>query len=186
VRDGNGRLCGALAEAAVGVALCDIAGRFLWVNQAFTEITGYPETELYRTDVLSITHPEDLPRVIDKIQRLVTGKINGFVVRKRYLQKSGAEVWTQNSVLTIRAPSGAVENLLALSEDITAQKQAEDALVESRRLLAEAERLAHLGSWNWDLASARVTWSDGRDRSAARTALGKGLAVSAFPRYVPV
>jgi PAS domain S-box-containing protein len=160
VRDGNQRFCSALAQAAVGVALCDITGRFLWVNQAFTEIAGYPEAELYQTNVLSITHPEDLPRVIGKIQGLLAGEINGFVVRKRYLQKSGAVVWTQNSVLAIRAPSGVVENLLALSEDITAEKQAEDALVESRRLLAEAERLAHLGSWNWDLASLRVTWSD--------------------------
>jgi PAS domain S-box-containing protein len=43
--------------------------------------------------------------------------------------------------------------------DITARRQAEDALRESERELAEAQRLARLGSWNLDVATGHVRWS---------------------------
>jgi PAS domain S-box-containing protein len=68
---------------------------------------------------------------------------------------------------------------LVLSADVTARRQSDDHLRETkveldRRVkertaaladanihLSEAQRLAHLGSWSWDVASNRVTWSDG-------------------------
>ena len=47
-----------------------------------------------------------------------------------------------------------------LREEITERRRAEERLRNSEYLLAEAQRLAHIGSWNWDLSSRTVTWSD--------------------------
>ncbi|MES2155063.1 MAG: PAS domain-containing protein [bacterium] len=55
---------------------------------------------------------------------------------------------------------GAVATVLVLSRDITARKEAEQAALESRSRIEEAQRIAHLGSWEWDLTTQRVTWSD--------------------------
>jgi|GEM_PF-604592 len=49
---------------------------------------------------------------------------------------------------------------IAIAQDITERKQAEEKVRQSERQLAEAQRLAHIGSWDWDLRTNAVTWSD--------------------------
>jgi len=49
---------------------------------------------------------------------------------------------------------------VAIAQDITERKQAEEELKHSEAQLAEAQRLAHIGSWDWDLRTNAVTWSD--------------------------
>ncbi len=49
---------------------------------------------------------------------------------------------------------------VAIAQDITERKQAEGKLLQRERQLAQAQRLAHVGSWEWDLRNNAVTWSD--------------------------
>jgi PAS domain S-box-containing protein len=56
--------------------------------------------------------------------------------------------------------SGAVVGVGGVATDITERRRAEQALREQRTLLAEAQKLAGLGCWEWDPTSGRVTWSD--------------------------
>jgi PAS domain S-box-containing protein len=55
---------------------------------------------------------------------------------------------------------GAIAGVGGVASDITERKRAEQALREQRTLLAEAQKLAGLGCWEWDPSSGRVTWSD--------------------------
>jgi PAS domain S-box-containing protein len=55
---------------------------------------------------------------------------------------------------------GAVAGVGAIATDITERRAAEQALREQRTLLAEAQKLAGLGCWEWDPATGRVNWSD--------------------------
>jgi PAS domain S-box-containing protein len=55
---------------------------------------------------------------------------------------------------------GSVVNVLGISRDVTERKRAEEQLKQSESQLAEAQRLAHIGSWVWDLRSNAVTWSE--------------------------
>jgi PAS domain S-box-containing protein len=56
---------------------------------------------------------------------------------------------------------GATPLLLILLEDVTERRQMEAQLAKSQRMLAEAEQLARVGSWEWDLSTNVCTWSDG-------------------------
>ena len=59
-----------------------------------------------------------------------------------------------------RDQAGDVVRLFGTAQDITERKRAEERLRRSESHLAEAQRLAHVGSWEWDLRSGDVTWSD--------------------------
>jgi signal transduction histidine kinase len=62
--------------------------------------------------------------------------------------------------LPIRDEGGSVPYILHVAADVTEQREAVDALKHSRSSLAEAQRIASLGNWDWDISSNRLEWSD--------------------------
>ncbi|OYW31285.1 MAG: hypothetical protein B7Z47_01505 [Chthoniobacter sp. 12-60-6] len=109
----------AFANASVGFAITDMRGTVLHINAYFCQITGYSENEMIGRSFASITHPDDVARKQELNQRLIDGKINDFIVEKRYLCKNGEVAWVENSVSVIRDESGAALNTVVLCKDIT-------------------------------------------------------------------
>jgi two-component system cell cycle sensor histidine kinase/response regulator CckA len=72
--------------------------------------------------------------------------------------RAGANDYLMKDNLTRLIPT--VERELHEAQSRRARRQAEEKLMQSRRQLAEAQQLAHVGSWNWDLESNTLTWSD--------------------------
>ena len=66
--------------------------------------------------------------------------------------------------LSTKAPfrdsAGEVIGLLGVARDITARKQAEEELEQARNMLAEAQRIAHLGSFEYVAATRTTVWSE--------------------------
>ncbi len=121
----------AFAQAAVGQALCNKEVKFIQVNKAFCDITGYTEQELISRSLASITYPEDFPAGMEQIRELLSGKTDSFIIEKRFIRKSGDPVWVRNSVAAVRDKLGDISNFIALSEDITERKKAEECLRSS-------------------------------------------------------
>ena len=125
----------AFDSAASGMALIDLDGRFLQVNAALCELTGYSEAELLARTIQGITYPDDFAADLGQMQRLVTGEIGSYQIAERYLHKSGQVVWGHLSAAVVRDALGSPLHVIGQVEDITARKRAELALEWERFLL---------------------------------------------------
>ena len=182
VRASQERFHNAFAHTVVGMCLIDLSGQYLEVNQAYCKITGYSVEELARTDFGSFTHPEDRPKNERLMKQMLAGKLPNFVVEKRYLRKSGDIVWVRKSCTLLGDSQGKPAQIIALVEDITERKQAEETLHqlsghlmrlqdEERRKLARelhdrtAQDLVALGM-NLDIIRESEDRLEGRGRRA--------------------
>ncbi|HEX8353726.1 MAG TPA: EAL domain-containing protein [Pyrinomonadaceae bacterium] len=122
------RFRSAFDYAAIGMALVSTEGRWLQVNRSMCHILGYTEKELLLTDFLSVTHPDDLPTALSNIGQLLKGKVHASQMEKRYIHKSGHEVWVHWSVSLVRDQYSKSVHLIFQIQDITDRKLAEQQL----------------------------------------------------------
>ncbi len=139
-------------------------GQWLRVNQKLCEITGYAAVELLSLGVFDITHPEDRARDWEAFQGVVRGEAPDYQMEKRCVRKNGATIWVNVNVTVIRDDTGKPVRSMTAIEDVTARKQAEEALRESEALLRESQSIAGLGSYVLDLSARSWMGSDELDR----------------------
>ena len=135
LRESELRFRGLFDQLPIGAALVALDYRYLRVNEALCRITNYTPEELTARCFQDITHPDDVAVDRQQARRLLAGEIDRHVTDKRYIRKDGRVVWVHLSVRLIRDATGQPWYLLATMEDITARKQAEEALRESEERL---------------------------------------------------
>lgn len=112
-------------EAAVGIAHVAPDGRWLRVNRAVSDITGYSVEELLGGSFQQITHPEDLSLDLSQLEMLLTGRADTYVIDKRYVRKDGTHVWVSLTVSLIRDTAGKPDFFISIIQDITSRKAIE-------------------------------------------------------------
>jgi PAS domain S-box-containing protein len=152
-------------NSAIGVALTDLNGRFLATNHVFQTIVGYAEEELRALCFLDVTHEDYREANWTLITELLEGKRRQFQIEKKYRRKDGGLIWVSNNVSLVPGTDRAPRFIMALSEDITERKRAEQALRRSEAYLAESQRLTKTGSWAYNPAAEKlIYWSDEQPR----------------------
>ena len=146
-------------DAATGICICTPRGRFLQANAAYCRMLGYTEEELLSLEFVEITHPDDRPRNLEMVRELLEGRVESFVILKRYIGKAGNSVWCRVSVSAQQSPVGEPVNLIAVAEDITQQREAEEELARSQALLRMATQVSRLGAWSIEVATGALCWS---------------------------
>ena len=126
-------------SAASGMALTSVDGRFLQVNRAFCELLGYSESELCHSNVLAITHPDDVPNSAAMLRAIGTGATGPFRFEKRYLTRQGQVVIALVSVGVVRDQGGRSLYCVSQVENITARRRAEESVA---RYAADLRNLA--------------------------------------------
>ena len=142
LRESEERFRGAFEAAAAGMAIVSPAGRFLQVNPSLCEIVGYSEEELLATTFQTMTHPDDLGVDRDSRERLLYGTIPHYRIEKRCIHKRGHEVWILLSESLVRDATGRPLHQVAMVEDITPRKRAEESAEAATR--ARSEFLANM------------------------------------------
>src|SRR5438132_4743574 len=146
-------------NSAIGVALTDLNGRFLATNHVYQTIVGYTEEELLALYFLDVTHEDYREANWALISELLEGKRRQFQIEKKYRRKDGSLIWVSNNVSLVPGTERVPRFIMALSEDITQRKRAEEALQRSEAYLAEAQKLTHTGSWVWNVRTDALFWS---------------------------
>ena len=127
-RDTAARFRHAFESGVTGMSLVATDGRYLSVNRALCEITGYPEDELLALDFQAITHPDDLDRIWSSSTPCCPGAVELYETEKRYVHRDGHVVWVQLGVSAVRSEDGEVAYLISQLHDITARRRFQDEL----------------------------------------------------------
>lgn len=125
-------------QAAVGIALIETpTGRFLRINQRYCEIVGLSRGDMTDTTFMAITHPDDLQADLNNMEELKAGRIHRFSMEKRYVRSDGSIVWVELTVSPMWEPGKQPTFHVAVVQDITERKQAQEALRLTEGRLAE-------------------------------------------------
>jgi two-component system sensor kinase FixL len=148
----------ALLFEKAGTAMGKLApdGRFLLVNQAYSDLTGYSRAELVSGAFQQITHPEDLAADIDALEALLAGEAERYSRDKRYIRRNGREIWVRVSVAIVRDASGEPDFFIEVVQNIDAQKIAEQVLAAREAQLRTIVETVPVGLVMAELPSGRI------------------------------
>ena len=139
-----------------GLAISHPEGRYLRVNPAYSELTGYSQEQLLEMTVHDVVHPDD----INVVAGLKDGTLDRVCTEKRLRLPEGELRWVRSTLSAIRDADGVPTAYISANEDISEQKATEAALEDAAWLRREAGRVARFGAWTVTLPGWEVSWSE--------------------------
>ncbi len=141
------------------ITIISADGTILYDSPSHARVLGHTPGERAGTNALELLHPEDAPRVLQTFAEGVREPGASARLEYRYRHKDGS--WRHmEAVGTNLLADPAVGGVVVNSRDVTGRKLAEEALRKSEAQLREAQRIAQLGSWQLDLVTNALLWSD--------------------------
>jgi PAS domain S-box-containing protein/putative nucleotidyltransferase with HDIG domain len=129
------RLRAIFEQTSVGVTVIDREGNLIEFNKAFQNMLGYSEDELRNKNIKDFTFPDDIKENFDLLRSALEGKIEKYIIEKRYVRKDGEIVWGRLNSSVIKDKDGNILYLLSIIEDITDRKYKELKLKEKEENL---------------------------------------------------
>jgi PAS domain S-box-containing protein len=157
-----GHLASVLAIVAEAIIAVDPTQAIVFFNRGAERIFGYASDEVLG-EPLGMLLPERYRAAHRKhveafARSSATAREMGERLEIRALRSTGEEFPAEASIAKSEGPDGMV--LTVVLRDVTERKQAREELAKRERQLAEAQKIAHLGSWSWDVVADVVEWSD--------------------------
>ncbi len=128
------------------LSIASISGEFIRLNPEWEKVLGYSVSEMEGKQFLDFVHPDDINATIEVASKLENQE-EVLSFKNRYRCKDGSFKWIEWR----SKPLG--NKLYAVAHDITEKKKTEDILLKSRKNLKEAQQMAFLGNWEWDVVT---------------------------------
>src|SRR4029077_3418475 len=159
-RKSEALLAAAEQLANLGSWRYDVAsGKMAWSAQCYRMLGLDPRKNPATKELwFQTVHPEDRERVLEDFNKAITeGK--AIDAEARFVLPDGRIRVNHTRATVITDLTGQVVRVAGVSQDITERKESEEKLRKSEALLARAEQLANVGSWELDLKTGVLTWS---------------------------
>jgi PAS domain S-box-containing protein len=141
----------------IGIAVENLEGQPFFVNPAFCSMLGFSEEEMCTKHCVQFSPPEDAEKDWALFQQLRAGAIDHYQLEKRYFRRDGSLVWGRLSISLLNGrPSPLV---VAMVEDITDKRTAEEALRNSEERFRLAAQAGKTFAYEWDVATDVVVRS---------------------------
>ncbi|GIP21304.1 PAS domain S-box protein [Paenibacillus sp. J22TS3] len=118
-----------------------------YCSPSLKDILGYDPDEWIGKNNFQYYHPDDIQALKSRVFT------DNDVYTYRVRHKDGYYIWFETSTKIIRDESGHIHKILGIGRDITERKKFEESFVE-------AQRIALLGSWEWDIQTDKISFSD--------------------------
>jgi PAS domain S-box-containing protein len=137
LRESEERFRKVFEEGPIGMVLTSRDLKFFNANPAFCKMLGYTAEEMSGKTFLDVTHPAHRDADRENVEKMWRGEIQHYTTEKRYLAKNSDIRWGSLSTSLIRGQDGEPCYALAMVEDITEHKRAEEALQASEARYAD-------------------------------------------------
>jgi PAS domain S-box-containing protein len=138
----------------------------VYINEGIQKVLGYSIKEIHKMGsrmLLILMHPEDMKRYLKEIVPRYAKAKDGEIISNtfRMKHKDGRWMWLDcTESIYKRQANGLPRQVFGIIHDITDKRKAEEELRLSIMELNNAQVYAHVGSWEWDIRSNQLKWSD--------------------------
>jgi len=159
--DASALVRGAFTASTIGMAVLALDLTIVLANGALEALLGRAPGALAGRRMSDFAAGE-ARAAAQRHERAVLGApdVAGFHAEVHVTRPDVGPCWLDVTASVLRTAGGRPRHLLLQAVDVTAHKAAEEDLERERRRLADAQALAHIGSWEWDLETDEVVWSD--------------------------
>ena len=160
LRESEERLSRSQTYANIGTWDWNIQTGGLYWSERIGPLFGYDGlVETSYENFLNAVHPDDRQKVVDAVAACIE-RGEKYEIEHRVVWPDGSLRWMLERGDVTREKDGSPSHMLGVVQDITERKLAEHKLQASEASLANAQRIAHLGNWDYDQTSGQIVWSD--------------------------
>lgn len=147
-------------DGPFGIMLINNKFKTIQANAQACRLLGYTEEELLQRTFRDLSYPAEVRTNIVNVKKLIAKEISIYKTEKRYIRKDGQTIWVSLTVTPNFSDDGHFLYNVAILEDITRRKQAEEALQVANERLELATEVSNAGIWDFNLVENTVYWDE--------------------------
>ncbi|MFZ4563367.1 MAG: PAS domain S-box protein [Bacteroidales bacterium] len=149
------------------IAILDMDFNIIYLSPSVEKIRGYKWEEAMSQKPEQILTPASLHKFLEMARNIIpaekdgTARVSSYpAIELEQVHKNGSTVWVELSFSFLKDVNNKSTGIVTVSRDVTRRKKVDEAMRQGEANLREAQRLSHLGSWEWTMATDTVKWSE--------------------------
>ncbi|WP_121258953.1 response regulator [Nocardioides ferulae] len=151
---------GLVEDSRDGIWVFDLDGRVRYANPRVAELLGVPPGSVSDLSVFDTLDEPGRVQFAEHLEELRAGVLNTHEVEVQFVRRDGSTLWLLVQESPWNAPDGSLAGVVHRMSDDSRRRAIIEELRSSRAELAEAERIARIAGWTWDVDSDRITSSE--------------------------